>query len=431
MKNVLIISPYFPPSKLPPVHRVRLLLNYIEEYGWRPIILTVDPAYYEEELDWELKESLPENMEVHHTRALPVKWTRKVGLGNICLRAYPYMLSAAKRICREKKIDVVFIQPNPYTWLLGLHLKKRFGIPFIVDYQDPWVARADNPLSPLNKAWWANSVSRILEPLILRKVDHIVGVSQGTYETIRKPYPYLRDEDFTELPFGGEPRDFEHIEKFSAGDSFFNGDCNPIRFSYIGAISDKMHKNLRAFMAAVAKIKEARPELYGRLSLYFCGSTYAHTIRLEDMKATIIARQAGVEDIVTEKAGRIKYFDALRAMRGSDVLLVFGLEGAHYTASKIHACILARRPILGILHEKSLVVETVREMKAGCIITYSDDRPVEECIDSIAAEIERLARENDYNLPPVDGSIFERYGARHMTHALAKVFDKTAGQPVQ
>lgn len=41
MKNVLIIAYYFPPSGGPGVQRVLKHVQYLPEFGWNPIVLTV------------------------------------------------------------------------------------------------------------------------------------------------------------------------------------------------------------------------------------------------------------------------------------------------------------------------------------------------------------------------------------------------------
>ena len=48
MKRALLISPYFTPSNLAGVHRVRLMAGHLAEFGWEPIVVTVHPRHYEE-----------------------------------------------------------------------------------------------------------------------------------------------------------------------------------------------------------------------------------------------------------------------------------------------------------------------------------------------------------------------------------------------
>src|SRR5947209_7071691 len=73
MKTVVIVAPHFLPSFLASVHRARLLAYHLPEFGWKPIILTTDPKYYECQLDWELLDLLPEDLEIVKVKAFPTK----------------------------------------------------------------------------------------------------------------------------------------------------------------------------------------------------------------------------------------------------------------------------------------------------------------------------------------------------------------------
>ena len=46
-RNVLIISPYFPPVNAADMQRVRMSLSYFKQYGWDAEVVTVDPRYSE------------------------------------------------------------------------------------------------------------------------------------------------------------------------------------------------------------------------------------------------------------------------------------------------------------------------------------------------------------------------------------------------
>ena len=72
MRNILIISPHYPPSNLAAVHRSRLFAQHLAAYGWHPVILTVDEKYYEEELDWNLHNLLPKDQRIEKVKAFKI-----------------------------------------------------------------------------------------------------------------------------------------------------------------------------------------------------------------------------------------------------------------------------------------------------------------------------------------------------------------------
>ena len=136
MKQVLIVSPYFPPSSLAGVHRARHLAKHLPAAGWRPIVLCVDERLHEETIDPELSALLPEDLEVVKAKALPSQLTRRVGVGDLSLRAFHNLRSSAREILGNKSVDTVFITGSPYyPMLLSRWLKQRYGKPVVLDFR--------------------------------------------------------------------------------------------------------------------------------------------------------------------------------------------------------------------------------------------------------------------------------------------------------
>jgi len=60
-------------------------LPYFQEFGWEPHILTVRPDCVEGVHDPLLEQTVPSQISVIRTGALPVKHTKRVGLGSLSL----------------------------------------------------------------------------------------------------------------------------------------------------------------------------------------------------------------------------------------------------------------------------------------------------------------------------------------------------------
>ena len=86
MRKILIIIPHYPPSNLAAVHRSRLFAQHLPDFGWEPVILTVDEKYYEERLDWNLHELLPAHQQIEKVQAYNL--TKPRIIGDIGLRAF-------------------------------------------------------------------------------------------------------------------------------------------------------------------------------------------------------------------------------------------------------------------------------------------------------------------------------------------------------
>ena len=50
MKKVLVITYYWPPSGGPGVQRILKFVQYLPQFGWQPVVLTVKQGEYPEQI---------------------------------------------------------------------------------------------------------------------------------------------------------------------------------------------------------------------------------------------------------------------------------------------------------------------------------------------------------------------------------------------
>ncbi len=87
-------------------------------------------------------------------------------------------------------------------------------------------------------------------------------------------------------------------------------------------------------------------------------------------------REYGLTDIVTEHAARLDYFEALRVLRDSTAVLLMGSRERHYTPSKVFPALVARRPLVAVMHEASNASDLLRRIGRAPtvrLITYGDE----------------------------------------------------------
>src|SRR3989442_15531405 len=134
MRRVLMLSPHFPPDSSAATHRVRLLAPHLPDYGWEPLVVTAEPGGYEGQLDADLAALVPSSLRVVRYRAWSPRWTRALGIGDLGLRSLiPAWRTCAATVERER-IDAVFITTYPiYTAGIGPMLKRKYGLPYIID----------------------------------------------------------------------------------------------------------------------------------------------------------------------------------------------------------------------------------------------------------------------------------------------------------
>ena len=430
-RTVLIVAPDFTPSSYPPALRARFFAQHLSEFGWDPIVLTTCPENYEWSVDPENEKLLNSSVEVIRTGAWSLKWTRKLGFGDVSMRTLWPHWRALSRLCRKRRVDLILISVPP-NWpiALGRLAHMRFGIPYILDYNDPiltdyyWkLPRSKRPPK------WAlvYTLFRVLEPFALRRVDQLIGVDDSYMAGLFKNYEWLQGVKATAVAFGVEPQDFEYVRQHPRQNPLFTPGDGLFHMGYVGRGGPDMVAALRALFTEVRNGREQLPELYSRLRLHFVGTTYAANA---DGKHQVmpIAKECGIEDIVEESPGRVQHLDAIQILLDSDALLVLGSESPHYTASKLFPYILAAKPLLAVLHEESSGVRLLDETGAGKAITFSAARPPLSVAADIQVALRSLLSAPVGTNPQTNWDKFEPYTARAVTSKLAKIFDRTVAR---
>jgi hypothetical protein len=427
VKTAVLLAPYFAPSSMPPALRMGLFARHLPEFGWHPIVLTTETAFLEGPMDPVNQRLLPEGMEIIRTRALPATCTRRIGFSDLSIRGLPFLWSALASLCKRHRPDLVlFSVPPNLTMTLGRLAFHRFRIPYVVDYQDPWVTEDywRVPKSERPPKWaLAYALSRILEPFAIKHVSHITGVSRGTTDSVIARYEQFTEEDTTEIPFGAEPAEFDYLRANPRPNPIFDRTDGLLHVSYVGVCIPAMHESVKAVFRAVRLGLDRRPEWFARVRLHFVGTTYAPGAP-QSFQVLPLAREAGLIDVVTEHPERIGYLDALQVMLDSDGLLLVGSNAPHYTASKVFPCILSRRPILAVFHKSSSVVKILRDTRAGAVACFDEEHPPSGQVETIYGHLAGMLAAPSRIEPATDWSAMEQYTARAMTARLARVLDR-------
>ena len=429
-KTVVIIAPDFAPSSYPPALRARFFAQHLAEFGWHPIVLTTDPHHYEWTVDPENERLLSPSMEVIRTSALPLKWTRKLGFGDLGLRTLWQHWRALSHICRLRRVDMILISVPPNIPIaLGRLAHMRFGIRYILDYNDPILTDYywKLPRSKRPPKWTlVYTMYRFLEPFALKSVDQLIGVDDSYMADLFEHYEWLRGVKTTPVPFGVEPNDFEYVRQHPRPNPLFKPGDGQFHMSYVGRGGPDMVAALRALFQAVHAGRQKEPELYKRLRMHFVGTTYAPKAEGQ-YQVLPVARECGVGDIAEEQPGRVQHLDAIQILLDSDALMVVGSEAPHYTASKIFPCILAAKPLVAVFHEDSSAVKLLEEIRAGKAVTFSSTRSPLSVVGEIEAAFRELLSLSPKWQPPTDWGKFEPFTARAVTARLAEVFDSSVG----
>lgn len=408
------------------MHRVRQSLPYLREQNWEAVTLAVDPVYVDSYLDERLLQTLPADAHVHRVPALDYRWTRRLGLGSVALRSMWHLWQAGNERLREGDIDLVYFSTTAFPVLvLGRLWKRQFGVPYVIDMQDPW--RSDHyldvpPEERPPKFWFSYRLDKYLEPIAMRDVDGIISVSQGYCDTLQERYPNIHPEMCRVIPFGGAEADFEALEQMDLANPVFERQSGVTNVVYVGRGGHDMARAAKGIFGALADGLDTHPDLFEPVRMYFVGTDYAAE---GEGKQTLkpIADRIGVGDRVTEQPARVDYFTALHLLREADMVVLPGSDDPAYTASKLYPYILARRPMLAVFNAASSVVDVLDATEAGEPVTFSEDTTPQDLRDRLrsawAAMLDRLPYE-----PETRWEAFEPYTAREMTRRQVAFFEE-------
>jgi hypothetical protein len=430
MRKVLIVSPRFPPINAPDLHRVRHSLPHFASCGWEAEVWRVDPALVERERDPLLAETLPDDAQVRTFGALDPKWTRPFGLGSVALRSFPLYFWQGTRRLAQADVDLVYFSTTAYPLtILGRYWNQRFGVPYVIDMQDPWhtdyyVGKPPNEQPP--KFWFSYRLNKYLEPVAMRGVDGIVSVSQGYCDTLQDRYETVTPDMCEVIPFGAAQIDFEVMEDSGVTQPFVDPDDDTIDVVYAGRGGHDMATAARGLFGALRRGREERPTLFGRVRMYFVGTSYAPSGEGEKTLEPI-AEEYGVADAVEEHTDRIPYFQSLRLLRDADHLVVPGSDDPDYTASKLYPYILSRRPVLAAFNQNSSVVDILRETGAGTAVTFNGETSSEDLAERVCETWTYMLERLPYT-PETDWEAFQPYTAEAMTRRQVEVFNRAVSR---
>jgi hypothetical protein len=378
------------------MHRVRQSLPYFKQLGWEPVVITVDEAYAgaysKDEL---LLHTIPTGIEVHKVKTLPVKYTRKIGMGSLSMRAFWHIKKKGNELLQKNKFHLVYFSTTAFhVMALGPYWKRKFGVPFILDIQDPWRNDfyLDKPKSQRPpKFFIAYNIDKYLEAKTVPFADGIISVSKAYCDTFMQRYPAITEKKCRVITFGAAEKDVEVMKEYIHGSSI-HFDKRKINAVYVGRGGHDMAFASEIIFKAFAKGLAENPDLYSAIHFWFIGTSYA-TQGTGGKTIYPVAIKNNVQEYVTEITDRQPYFESLYLLDQAQLLVVPGSTDTAYTASKIYPYILLNKKILAVFHQNSSVVSLLKELEYGELITFDPEKKgVEDYVNECFAKLDTLVK---------------------------------------
>jgi hypothetical protein len=432
MRRVLMISPHFPPDTSAGTHRVRLLAPHLPAFGWEPTVVTVDPVFYEGRLDPDLAGLVPPSVRVLRAPAWPASMTRPFGLGDLGLRALRGLGRLCRTVLSHEAFDALFITLYPtYPAVLGPRLKARFNLPFVLDYQDPWVGAWGCEVggAPDGSADFKSRLTRALavriEPRVVRHADALTAVSALTYEDVLARVPDARPRTCAAIPLGYEVADVEALRRAPRPNRWFTPGDGVAHVCYVGTVLPTGGPVLRAVLESLRVVRDRAPRAYANLRLHFLGTSNQRDPAAHH-RVVPLAAAIGVADAIEEVPPRLDYLDALNVQMQATALLLMGSVEPHYTPSKVFPALLSGRPLVAVYHEQSTVLDLLRAPGVDASVAAFADASAAAAVPVLAAALERLASSPAVPSRPSPPALVEPWSARALAGRLGTVLDAVA-----
>jgi hypothetical protein len=431
LKRVLIISPHFPPINAPDMQRVRMSLPHYRSFGWEPIVLCVADSWQDGVREPDLEQTVPPDIRVVRCRALPLRWTRLVGVRNIGLRCWGHFLFTGARLIRREKIDLVFFSNTQFaTFTLGRIWRVWLGTPYVFDLQDPWrtnyYERAGSRRPPGGwKYQFARFMAWLLEGWSFRRVAAAMSVSPSYLKDLRARYRSFADVPTAVIGFGASRDDDAKARALPPPALRYRREHDELHFIYTGASGPVMPHSLSVLFDGLRLYRAKHPERARRLRFHFFGTSYVAPGRGRN-SVLPVAERCGVAGQVEEVPHRLGHLECLRLQQEADVLLLPGSSDLAYSPSKIYPYFLAERPILAIVFKDSVLERLLLDLSCAFMVVITEHGPMDEAHAALARFFDlALAGFPAGSLPTQNRTLFgERFLAETLTGAQCRLFDR-------
>ena len=368
MKNLLILSYYYPPLGSSGVQRTVKFVKYLPQFGWNPIIIAPrprgsyihDPALCAEVAQakvfrtWSLDplflspqkntgSAIPQNSLASRINRWLVP-DNKTGW-------IPFALQAGLQAARQFPIDAIYSTAPPYSsHLAGVLLKKFLGRPLVADFRDAWTSYTwtKYPVNALKK------LDHRLEGLVLKNADLVTAVNSEILDDLRALHPNADHSKLHLVSHGYDPEDF-------AGTS--GPDPDHFTIAYTGTFIN--NRSPRTLFEAVKMLRKQNIPGLDKLRIVFAGSHREKDLALVkefDLNSTV------------RFTGYLTHRQSIKILTEADLLwLVMGPEEtANVTPGKLFEYLGAQRPIAASIPPSGAAAKIILAAGAGSV-TSSDD----------------------------------------------------------
>ena len=409
-RRILIIAFHYPPALVSSgIQRTLKFSGYLREFGWEPIVLTINPRAYEQISNDQLKD-IPEDLIVE--RAFGLDTSRHLA---VCGR-YARMMAQPDRwvswapaglwrgmalIRKYKPVAIMSTFPIATAHLIGLGLQRMSGLPWVADFRDSMT----EPGYPRDPMTWR--VHRRLEQASVRHCTRAIFTTEPTRQMYVERYPEFPRERWAVIENGYDEENFVQAESTCSKAPF--GCRGQLTLIHSGVLYPK-ERDPRPFFAALHQLK-ASGEIGPHNLQIFLRATGS-----DELYQPMLA-QADLTDIV-KLLPTVSYREALQEMLRADGLLLFqGSICNHQLPAKLYEYFRAGRPIFGLVDANGITAAGLRAAGSLNIVDIANSESI------VRGLREYLSAMRGGTLSGVPPEIASRHSRRGRTCELASLLN--------
>jgi len=402
MKKLLVIAYYFPPLQASGVFRTLAFVRHLSSLGWDITVLTLQPSDHTVagdilmgELSMGVKVVRAKERDIFRLWARMKRDKKGHGLGvkqkpedggNApggsspgILQHWKHQISAFVKTpdsqtgwffpalvkgIRLQRPDIIYSSAPPFTGhVIGALLKKRWKVPLVIDYRDPWWG---NPFRPSYGGWvekWDNT----LEAWTVQSADCIIANTDSMAEMLRDRFSHHAKKVIT-ITNGFDPEEFKDLQSMREVPE------ERLYFVHPGVLYGK--RNPLPFLRALRKT--IREDMLDNILVHFIG-------RSEKFEGKSLEQH--IEDMdLAEHVHLIppmEHNKVLAVMKGADILLLLALGTTLQVPAKVFEYMGVGKPIFAVCEEQSATLQLMRQLGKNHYIALNNVAMIQQQLEQV------------------------------------------------
>ena len=331
----------------------------LPKHGWELEVLTPRASEIRQDaVDKDSEDFFPTTVPIHEVGSFWRRGFEMVGSRTHAWRTFPTVYRRGSELLATKDFGLVYFSTTTFVYFaIGRRWLKRFGVPYVLDFHDPWL-KERAPNAPPSGKWSRRLAERLLARLEREAVTHaagLVSVSPRYIEVLRRRYEvacpaWLAAKRHAVIPFGALESDLNEARRLNKGSPKRERDT--IRIIYAGAGGQIMIRAFTLICQGLAKLRNQNNPMVDRARIELFGTTYGW--REGDVKRLEqVAVKHNVGDLVKESPQRVSYRQSLELLLEADGALILGVNDEGYMPSKLFSYALSGQPLLASLRRES------------------------------------------------------------------------------